>query len=126
VHSKPARKPFYTLGNLVNFFPKWIRVINIFTQVEEPPFISGNLPVRKTVSLRCFAQGRAVAEKIMISHPCAVFRAELFYYRLNQIVPLVPGKVNINVRRVRAGGVKKALKIKVMPYRIDIGNSKRI
>jgi len=86
----------------------------------------GNFPVRKAVSLRCLAQGRTEAEKIMISHPCAVFRAELLYHRLNQIVPLVPGKVNVNVRRVRAGGVEEALKIKIVPYRIDIGNSKGI
>ena len=61
-------------------------------------------------------------EGVVVGHhgrpPRSIGGKDVIKYR----IPLIPGKIHINVRRVHPSGIKEPLKEKIVPYWIHLGN----
>ena len=77
---------------------------------------------RHAVDLRDLAQRRPPPERILVRHHRGLFGAVPFENPIHNTVPFVPGKIDVDIRRVLSARIQEPLEEQVVPDRVHMGD----
>ncbi len=93
---------------------------------RKPPGYLFDLFRRDSIYLSNFSNRSPAAKTHMIGYHGGAFTSVGALHKINHFIPLVPGKIHVNVGKISPVGTEKSTKEELVADRIHVGNTEQI